>query len=112
MINTFAVLIAVVLLRPHLQCEESRCLRRVPAARGAEHFHPSVHAVGAAALIFSLGLFMIVINAGLLYLVSAMMSVFKATLASRIRLGLAGSAHHQRGVAAVEHHDDGPATPA
>ena len=79
LINTFAVLIAVVLLRPHLQCEGVVEVFVASLLLGVLNtfIRPIMLLLALPLLIFSLGLFMIVINAGLLYLVAAMMSVFK-----------------------------------
>lgn len=81
LINTFAVLIAVVLLRPHLQCQGVVEVFVASLLLGVLNtfIRPFMLLLALPLLIFTLGLFMIVINACLLYLVSAMMSVFGLT---------------------------------
>jgi len=78
MVNTFAVLMTVVILRPHIQCEGVVEVFVASLLLGVLNtfIRPIVLLLALPLLIFTLGLFMIVINAGLLYLVRAMMSVF------------------------------------
>lgn len=78
LINTFAVLVAVLILRPRLQCEGIVDVFVASLLLGALNLfiRPIMLVLALPLVIFSLGLFMVVINACLLYLVSAMMSVF------------------------------------
>lgn len=78
LINTFAVLVAVILLRPHLQCQGVVEVFVASLLLGTLNafIRPLLLLLALPLLIFTLGLFMIVINACLLYLVSAMMTVF------------------------------------
>lgn len=78
LINTFAVLVAVIVLRPHLECRGIVEVFVASLLLGVLNafIRPLLLLLALPLLIFTLGLFMIVINAGLLYLVKAMMSVF------------------------------------
>jgi len=75
LINTLAVLVAVLILRGHIRCE--RLVDAVSAALllGILNavLRPVLMLLALPLLVFSLGLFMIVINAGLLYLVNWIM---------------------------------------
>ncbi len=79
LINTFAVLVAVIVLRPRLECEGVVDVFVASLLLGILNafIRPIMLLLALPLLIFTLGLFMIVINACLLYLVSAMMSVFQ-----------------------------------
>jgi putative membrane protein len=78
LINTFAVLVAVIALRPHLECRGVVEVFVASLLLGVLNafIRPLLLLLALPLLIFTLGLFMIVINACLLYLVKAMMSVF------------------------------------
>jgi putative membrane protein len=78
LINTFAVLVAVVLLRPHIQCQGVVEVFVAALLLGVLNtfIRPIMLLLALPLLIVTLGLFMIVINACLLYLVKAMMGVF------------------------------------
>lgn len=78
LINTFAVLVAVIVLRPHLECEGVVEVFVAALLLGILNafIRPLLLLLALPLLIFTLGLFMIIINACLLYLVKAMMSVF------------------------------------
>ena len=77
LINTFAVLVAVIALRPHLECRGVVEVFVASLLLGVLNafIRPLMLLLALPLLIFTLGLFMIVINACLLYLVKAMMSV-------------------------------------
>ena len=78
LINTFAVLVAVIVLRPHLECRGVVEVFVASLLLGVLNafIRPLMLLLALPLLIFTLGLFMVVINACLLYLVKAMMSVF------------------------------------
>lgn len=79
LINTFAVLVAVIVLRPHLNCQGVVEIFVASLLLGVLNafIRPLMLLLALPLLIFTLGLFMIVINACLLYLVKAIMSVFE-----------------------------------
>ncbi len=74
-ITAFAVLVAVTLLPRHIQCERFSDLLIAALLLGLLNafIRPFMLLMALPLLIFTLGLFTIVINAGLLYLVHAVM---------------------------------------
>lgn len=71
LINTLAVLVTVLILRPHIHYAETADLFVASLLLGILNtfFRPIMLLLALPLLIFTLGLFTIVINAGLLYLV-------------------------------------------
>ncbi len=78
LINTFAVLVAVTVLRPHLECSGVAQVFVAALLLGMLNafIRPLMLFFALPLLVFTLGFFTIIINACLLYLVKAMMSVF------------------------------------
>jgi putative membrane protein len=75
LINTFAVLVTVLVLRPHIRYLETADLFVASLLLGVLNvfIRPIMLLVALPLLILTLGLFTIVINAGLLYLVNGIM---------------------------------------
>jgi len=75
LINTLAVLITVLILHPHIRYENTLDLFVAALLLGILNafFRPIMMLLALPLLIFTLGLFMIVINAGLLYVVHWLM---------------------------------------
>jgi putative membrane protein len=75
LINTFAVLITVLILNPHIRYETTVDLFMAALLLGILNafFRPIMMLLALPLLIFTLGLFMIVINACLLYVVHWLM---------------------------------------
>jgi len=75
LINTFAVLVTVLILRPHIRYAETADLFLASLLLGILNafIRPIMLLLALPLLIFTLGLFTIVINAALLYLVHAVM---------------------------------------
>jgi len=75
LINTFAVLVTVLLLRPHIRYAETADLFLASLLLGILNavIRPILLLLALPLLIFTLGLFTLVINAALLYLVHGIM---------------------------------------
>ena len=75
LINTFAVLVTVLILRPHIRYAETADLFLASLLLGILNagIRPILLLLALPLLIFTLGLFTIVINAALLYLVHGIM---------------------------------------
>ncbi|HNQ74683.1 MAG TPA: phage holin family protein [Verrucomicrobiota bacterium] len=78
LINAFAVLVAVTVLRPHLECSGVVPVFVAALLLGLLNafIRPLMLFFALPLLVFTLGFFTIIINACLLYFVKAMMSVF------------------------------------
>jgi putative membrane protein len=74
-INTLAVLVAVILLRGHIQCEKPADLVVAALLLGILNafVRPILMLLALPLVLFTLGLFMLVINALLLYFVGVLM---------------------------------------
>lgn len=75
LINSFAVLVTVTLLSPHFKCEPKEAVFMVALLLGVLHafVRPFMMLVALPLVVFSLGLFIVVINGCLIYMVDGIM---------------------------------------